>query len=81
MSALAEKVRRCDNFGARFSFSYKGAGTFGTLVGGVSSICLRILILTFMIVRTIDLVSYNDPDISSYVIMEDRSRMQNHYNM
>ena len=81
MSSLAGKVRKCDSFGASFKLSYQGEDTFVTLGGGIASICLRILVLTYFCIRTIDLIGYKDPDISSYVIMADREAMKEPYNL
>ena len=81
MTTLTNKVRKCDNFGANFNLSYQGENTFGTLGGGIASICLRLLILTYLCIRTIDLVMFKDPDISSYTVMADRNQMEGPYNI
>ena len=81
MSAFSDRVRKFDNFGARFSLSYQGEDTFSTFGGGTATICLKVMILTYLCIRTIALVDYRDPEISSYVIMEDRSDMTESYNL
>ena len=81
MSTFSGKLRKCDSFGAGYSFNYKGEDTFGTLGGGIATICLSIGILTYMCIRTIGMVCYEDPEISSYVIMENRSHMTEPYSM
>ena len=81
MSIFSDKLRKYDKFGASFSLNYQGSDTFLTLGGGVASICLKILILTYLCIQTIALVDYKDPDISSYIIMEDRGDMTEPYNM
>ena len=79
--SLSRKIRTCDSFGAMFSLSYKGETTYTTLGGGVSTICLRAIILTYFCFRMIALVGYKDSDISSYVIMEDRRSMEKSINL
>ena len=53
----------------------------GTLGGGVTSLCLNILILVFFCMRVIDVTKHNDPTISSYIVYEESSKMENPINL
>ena len=73
--SISDKIRSCDSFGANFSLSYNGQTTYTTLGGGVVTICLRAIILTYFCLKMIALVGYKDFDINNYVIMEERQNM------
>ena len=76
---FSNKIRNLDNFGTKFNLSYKGETTYKTLGGGMVTVCFRVLILTYFCIRMADLLSYKDPEISSFVIKEDRSKMVKPY--
>lgn len=73
-------MRRCDKFGAPVQLNYAGQTTSGTLGGGLVSVCLKTLILAFFCMRLVALTGFQDPAISSHIVMEDRSKMQESIN-
>ena len=45
-------------------------------MGGLASILLRTLILVFLCIQMIQVLTYDDPEISSFQVLEDRALMQ-----
>ena len=74
--SVKKRVRNCDKFSTNVKLTYEGETDYGTLCGGVVSLIVRILIMTYFIIRTIDVIEFNDPAISSFTIIEDRSEME-----
>ena len=70
---LGDQVRDFDNFGAPVSLNFSGRTTFGTQGGGIASLCLFALTLGYLVIQVMALISYKDPVISSYEILEKRS--------
>ena len=58
MSAFANKVRACDKFGAPVQFNYKGKDTYETIVGGVVSGLLRLLIFVYICMKLAAVFGY-----------------------
>lgn len=73
MTLLVNKVRGCDQFGATIGLNYAGNSEFKTLGGGISSICLRVLILTYLCMQAVQVATYQDPQIAVFTIKEDRA--------
>ena len=71
-----EKIRSFDQFGAPVSLQYDRETDYKTLMGGVASILLRALILVFLCIQMIQVLTYADPEISSFQVLEDRALMQ-----
>lgn len=65
-----------DMFGASAELSFKGSTRFRTLGGSFVTILMTIFILAYFCLRAIQVSGYGDPQISSYDIMEDRSKME-----
>ena len=54
----------------------RGEDSFKTLGGGVTSMCLRTLVLSYLCMQLTVLVGYKDPTITIYSIMESRDEME-----
>ena len=72
---IADKLRSCDKYGASVSLNYKRKAQHNTLIGGVTSVALQVLILIYFTVKCLEVANYKDPEIVSYQIMEDRTEM------
>ena len=59
--SFQDKLRGCDMFGATIGLNVAGESTFKTLPGGVVSLILRILVLSYFCLQVIALISYEDP--------------------
>lgn len=70
------RVRACDKFGTSPTLKFDKADSYQTLGGGLASLCLKIIILVYFINQLIEVVTYADPQISSYMISEDRNKME-----
>ena len=76
---ILDKVRGCDQFGATVNLNFKGETEYKTLCGGCFSLALRVLILAFFCMQLAAVIQYDDPNILSYQVMEDRSQMDEPY--
>ena len=56
-----------DTLGYPFQVFYKGKASHETIVGAIVSICIKVLVLTQLIQKTISLVNMTEPTIQSYV--------------
>ena len=72
MLKLASRVRASDNFGATPALQLGGETRFNTMGGGIISLCLKLLTFVYVLTQLESLISYHDPEISSYTIFEDR---------
>ena len=81
MKFLAEKLHGCDQFGEPFGLNHRGQSTLTTISGGVASIVLRALILTYLMVKFINVYNFKDPQINGYEIIENRYSMETPMNM
>ena len=72
-----EFLRKRDVYGAPVSLNYKGKRSFQTIGGAEATILLRILILIYFCKQLIQVIDYDDPQISSYEVFEDRGDMEN----
>ena len=70
------RVRACDKFGASPNLKFDKEDSYQTLGGGLASLCLKVLILVYFVNQLIEVVSYADPQISSFMISEDRNKMK-----
>ena len=70
---MSRRVRQCDKFGAAVQLSFQGEAKSGTLGGGTVSVCLGGLILAYFCMRMLAVVNYQDPAVTNYFILEDRS--------
>ena len=75
MSVL-NRLRGCDSFGAPISLNFNGESSFNTAGGGIASLCLKVLILTYLTMQTLKVYNFDDPQISSFQIVEDRTNME-----
>ena len=71
-----DKIRDFDKYAAKVSLTNAGKKESGTLLGGLCSICLTLITLAYFCMRLIDVVSHQDPSISSFTINENRSQME-----
>ena len=76
-----KKLRGCDVNGATVDLNFKGDTEHKTLCGGIASIILKALILGFFCMQSIAVWNYNDPIISSYQVLEDRTLMEEPINL
>ena len=81
MSSLANRVRASDIFGAKPEFRLNGETSFQTIGGGAISLCLQVLTLVYTCSQVASLISYSDPEISSFTILEDRNKMEKPINL
>ena len=72
---LGDKIRSNDSFSAQIRLTHGGKDSFGTLCGGIASISLQIIILTYFCMRLLSVVNFEELQLSSYTIMEDRNLM------
>ena len=70
---LTQSVRGCDKYGAAVNFKYKNESSYKTLAGGLTSICLRVLILAYFGIQLLAVVNFKDPIVSTYEILEERN--------
>ena len=75
MSGL-KRLRSCDKFGASAALNFDGDGSYQTVGGGLASLCVRTLILVYFVMQLIAVATYLDPQISSFKISEDRTKME-----
>lgn len=70
-----------DRFATPLSFTYRGDTEYKTFGGGLVSILLGFLTLSFLCMRLMILFKYEDLKISSYTILEDRGEMTKAINL
>ena len=70
MSGIAGRLTRCllarDMLGHSLSINYKGEGSFNTKLGGFLSLVIQTLVLTYLFMRTTELITMSDPTVQSY---------------
>ena len=72
---IASTLRQCDMFGASISLKRDGMRSFVSTGGGLASIAIKVFILSFLCMQLIALVSYSDPQISSFTVLDSRDSM------
>ena len=65
-----------DAFGEPVTLNYRGKSTYKTGLGAFFTICLRAFILTYGLLSIIDVLSYEDPQITQYTIYQKRNGNQ-----
>ena len=75
------KLQSFDQFGAHIGFNIGGEPIKTTLAGGLTTLCLRALILVYFCMRLVAVMGDKDPQISSYQIAEDRTTMEGALNL
>ena len=73
---IANFVRGLDRFGSGVSFNIAGESHKKTLGGGLVSLFISVLVLWFFVKQLSEVVQTQDPQISSYMIAEDRLQME-----
>ena len=68
-------IRGFDASGARLGLNFKGESEFKTTCGGFLTLCLQILSLAYFAMRLIVVIEYDDANIGSYEVFEDRGKM------
>ena len=63
------------------SLKYKGDAEHKMLCGGCVTISLRVLILAFFVMQLLAVANFDDPQISSYEVFEDRNSMDKPLNL
>ena len=76
-----DRLRSQDAFGAPLSLSFEGDKKYKTLAGGIASTCLRLLIFSYLVMQTLAVVTYKDPAINGYSVLENRRKMTEPMNM
>ena len=72
---FVKKIRNCDLFGQPIELRLQGENSYKTLAGGCISILVKLGIISFFMMQLIAVISYQDPQISSFKIFENRSEM------
>ena len=67
-----DTLRDFDMFGSPISLKRKGQSTYPSAGGGLVSVGMRVFILSFFCMKLIDVMSYTDPQISSFAVLDDR---------
>ena len=70
---FAKYLISLNSFGEPISVNYNGDTTFKTCIGAFSTIVLKSFLLIYAVVQLIALFTYEDPEISQYVIYEPRT--------
>ena len=55
---VQDKARDCDGFGAKVHLTYAGKSEVGTIGGGVTSLCLRVIIFAYAAWRIIAVANF-----------------------
>ena len=78
---MRARVRSLDQFGTPISLHHEEQTKFKTFGGGLCSMCLKSVLLGFLCLKILAVVNFEDPNISSYSIQEDRSTMESAINL
>lgn len=70
MVSLIKSFSRWDIFNTAVSLNYKGETRYGTSGGGCISIFLKLLALVFFCRQLLQVLTFEDPNISTYKILE-----------
>ena len=81
MKGARKFVRGCDTSGSPVQFNFKGETEHKTLGGGLGSLIIRFLVLLYGSTQILAVMNYRDPQISSYTVLEDRSKMETPLNL
>ena len=73
MQSFIKYLISLDDYGKAVNVSYKGDSTYKTKVGAFLTIAMRSFMLAFIVTGVMDLVKYKNPQITQYVIYDDRS--------
>ena len=66
MSGIARFTRFIlarDMLGHSMSINYKGEGSFNTKLGGFISLAIQTMVVTYLIMRTTELITMSDPTV------------------
>ena len=66
-----EFLKSIDMYGPTPTFTFKGRETFQTWVGTISTILAMLLFLSFSLVRTVKLISGDDPFLSMITLPDE----------
>jgi hypothetical protein len=61
---LLQAVKSRDGFGQKYSLNLKGRGATQTALGGVCTLTIQIATLVFVVMRTLYMVSREEPRIT-----------------
>ena len=73
--SILSLLRSLDEFGHPMSLTYKGDFTYQTLIGGVLSIIMQVLVAIMIINAVIEVYNVDEPTITSFerfISLEDR---------
>ena len=73
---IVNGLRGFDKFGSIVNFNIAGEPQKKTLGGGIVSLLISVIVLWFFVKQLSEVVTYLDPQISSYSIAEDRLHMK-----
>ena len=65
MGLVLDKIRSFDSYGQPVSVNYKGNDTYQTVTGGLISLLAAMIVAIFAIVKGMDLLNLDNPNISS----------------
>ena len=78
---LGQTIRSFDKYGASVPLNYLGEPRFTTTCGGLLSIATSVLVLFFFVKQLVDLINFEDPQLSTYTIRESRADMAQAFDM
>ena len=79
--SCVDRFRNLDAFGAHIRLNYRGKAQYKTLGGACASFLFTILIFFYFVTLLRQVINQDDPQISSYQILEDRSTMTESLNL
>ena len=74
MSCRSE-LRKCDMLGAPITLKSGGISSYASTGGGLASIVIKIFILAFFCMQLVAVLGYNDPQITSFTVLDSRESM------
>ena len=69
------QLRNCDMFGVPIGLKLAGKSNYSTKGGLLTSLILKLFILSFFAIKLIDVIDYRDPSINSFTVLDSREAM------
>ena len=79
--AVGDRIRNCDLFGLPIGLRLDGQASYRTVAGGFVSILVKLLICAYFLLQLTAVLSYGDPQISSFKVFESRREMHEPINL
>ena len=70
---MLKKLKSFDNFGVPVAINYRGMSSYQTLGGALLSLISAGLLLTFTVTGCIELLTYQNPQITQYQVLDTRN--------